>query len=119
MTRLITRTNQTNGRGRHAIIGKCLLALANRYPRDTGLPMTIWVVLEGAPRHDGRAKVFLGPADRTDARNTAAVAICPVPRLNSGALPARDFDLVARWIAHNSEALIDYWNGALGTIEFV
>jgi hypothetical protein len=54
-----------------------------------------------------------------DARNTAVVAIRPGPRLISGALSARDFDLVARWIAHNTGALIDYWNGTLSTVEFV
>jgi hypothetical protein len=26
---------------------------------------------------------------------------------------------MARWIARKAEALIDYWNGALGTVEFV
>jgi hypothetical protein len=41
------------------------------------------------------------------------------PRLISGALSTRDFDPVARWIARNAEALIDYWNGTLSAVEFV
>ena len=93
--------------------------MANLYPRDTGLPMTIWVGPRRRARHDARIKVCLTPGDRMDARNTAVVAIRPGPRLISGALPARDFDLVALWIARNAEALIDYWNGTLSTVEFV
>jgi hypothetical protein len=54
-----------------------------------------------------------------DATNTAVVAIRPAPRLISGALAARDFDLVTNWIARNTEALIDYWNGTLSTVELV
>jgi hypothetical protein len=93
--------------------------MANLYPRDTGLPMTIWVSPRGRARHDARIKVCLTPGDRMDARNTAVVAIRPRPRLISGALPTRDFDLVARWIARNANTLIDYWNGTLSTVEFV
>jgi hypothetical protein len=93
--------------------------MANLYPRDTGLPMTIWVSPRGRARHDARIKVCLTPGDRMDATNTAVVAIRPAPRLISGALPARDFDRVASWIARNTEALIDYWNGTLSTVEFV
>ena len=93
--------------------------MANLYPRDTGLPMTIWVSPRGRARHDARIEVCLTQGDRMGATKTAVVAIRPEPRLISGALPARDFDLVASWIARNTEALIDYWNGTLSTVEFV
>ncbi len=53
-----------------------------------------------------------------DASNTAVVAIRRRPRLISGELTARNFDLVASWITRNAEALIDYWNGTLSTVEF-
>jgi hypothetical protein len=93
--------------------------MAILYPRDTGLPMTIWVSPRGRARHDARIKVCLTPGDRMDATNTAVVAIRSAPRLVSGALPAREFDLVSAWVARNAEALIDYWNGTLSTVEFV
>ena len=92
--------------------------MANLYPRDTGLPMTIWVSPRGRARYDARIKVCLTPGDRMDASNTAVVAIRPRPRLVSGALTARDFDVVASWMARNAEALVDYWNGTLSTVEF-
>ncbi len=91
---------------------------ASLHPRDTGLPITIWVSPRGRARHDARIKVCLTPGDRMDAGNTAGVAIRPRPRLISGKLTARDFELVAGWIARNAEVLIDYWNGTLSTAEF-
>ena len=93
--------------------------MANLYPRDTGLPMTIWVSPRGRARHDARIKVCLTPGDRMDATNTAVVAIRPVPRLISGTLTARDFGHVAAWVVRNTEALLNYWNGTLSTVEFV
>jgi hypothetical protein len=93
--------------------------MANLYPRDTGLPMTIWVSPRGRARHDARINVCLTPGDRVDASNTAMVAIRPEPRLVRGTLSPRDFALVARWIADNTAALIGYWEGTLSTVEFV
>jgi hypothetical protein len=49
--------------------------MANLYPRDTGLPMTIWVSPRGRARYDATAKVCLVPGDRMEARNIAVVAI--------------------------------------------
>ena len=40
------------------------IEMANLYPRDTGLPMTVWVSPRGRARHDARVKVCLTPADR-------------------------------------------------------
>jgi hypothetical protein len=96
-----------------------LFEMANLYPRDTGLPMTIWVSPKGNARHDVRIKVCLVPGDRMDASNTAVVAARPAPRLLHGALSPEDFDAVSRWIDRNAAALIDYWNGEASTVEFV
>ncbi len=93
--------------------------MANLYPRDTGLPMTIWVSPRGRARRDAQIKVCLTPGDRMDADNTAVVAIRPEPRLVRGTLAPRDFALVARWIAANTAALVGHWDGTLSTAEFV
>lgn len=65
--------------------------MANLYPRDTGLPMTIWVSPRGRARHDVRVKVCTTHGDRMDATNTAAVAVRPEPRIVHGDLPPTDF----------------------------
>ena len=91
--------------------------MANLYPRETGLPMTVWVSPRGRARHDARVKVCMTSGNRMDTTNTAVVAIRPEPRLLSGTLSPWDFAAVSRWITQNHDALIDYWDGALGTLE--
>jgi hypothetical protein len=93
--------------------------MANLYPRDTGLPMTVWVSPKGRARHDARIKVCTTPGDRMDPTNTAVVAIRPEPRLIEGELARDDLQSVVRWIEANAQALIDYWDGELSTVEFV
>ena len=92
--------------------------MANLYPRDTGLPMTIWVSPRGRARHDVRVKVCETPGDRMDPTNTAVFAVRPVPRMLHGQVSGDDAELVARWIGINAEALIAYWQGELSTVEF-
>lgn len=104
---------------RHASQSNDTFEMANLYPRDTGLPMTVWISPRGRARHDAWIKACLSPGDRMDAANTAVVAIRPEPRLIRGALAPRDLMQVARWIDANVEALIGYWDGALSTVEFV
>ena len=94
------------------------IEMAILYPRDTGLPMTVWVSPRGRARHDARVKVCLTPGDRMDSTNTAVVAIRPVPRVVSGTLPRREFALVSQWITENRAALIAYRDGKLSTVEF-
>ncbi len=93
--------------------------MANLFPRDTGLPMTVWVSLKGRARHDVCVKVCTTPGDRMDLTNTAVVAVRPEPRLLRGELSRDDLDLVTQWIAANAGALIGYWEGRLSTVEFV
>lgn len=80
--------------------------LANLFPRDTGLPMTIWVSPRGRARHDVRIKVCTWPGDRMDPTNTAVVAVRPQPRLVQDQLSREDIEAVTRWINANAPALI-------------
>ena len=92
--------------------------MANLYPRDTGLQMTVWVGPRARARHDLRIKVCRTHGNRMDGTNLAVVALRPTPRVVRGPLAQSDFAAVSAWIALNEEALLDYWNGTLGTIEF-
>ncbi len=91
--------------------------MANLYPRDTGLPMTVWVGPRARARHDVRIKVCRTHGDRMDGSNLAVVAIRPTPRIVHGPLQQSDFAPVAAWITLNEAVLIDYWNGKLSTFE--
>lgn len=95
-----------------------LFQMANLYPRDTGLPMTVWVSPKGNARHDVRVKVCRPHGDRMLADDTAVVGVRPEPRLIEGPLPTSDLKAVSAWIVKNQAALIGYWDGELSTLEF-
>ena len=68
--------------------------MSNFYPRETGLPMTVWVNVKGGARHDVRVKVS------------------PV----HGQRIVLD-DLIV--IKLNQEVIVDHWNGVADTSELV
>ena len=91
--------------------------MANLYPRDTGLPMIVWVSPRGRARHDARIKVCRAHGDNMDPSNLAVVSISPSPRVVHGPLAQSDFASIAAWIALNEAVLIDYGNGTNSTVE--
>jgi hypothetical protein len=93
-----------------------LYEMANLFPRTTGLPLTVWVSPRGQARHAARIKVSLTPG-RMDIGHTAVVRIQPSPRLIEGDLPSTDLELVSRWISLNEEALIDFSNETIDSVE--
>ncbi len=94
-----------------------LFEMANLYPAETGLAMTIWVSPRGNARHDARIKVNTVHGNRMTIDNTAVVSIRPSPRVVTGRLSSEDEEAVRRWIALNTAALIAYWDGEIGTIQ--
>ncbi len=52
-----------------------------------------------------------------DIGNTAVVRIRPSPRLIEGRLATADFALVSQWIKLNEDALIDFWNETIDSVE--
>lgn len=93
--------------------------MANLYPRETGLPMTIWAGPKGRARHDVRVKVCRSHGNRMDVDGLASVSVRPTPELVAGSLSNADLKAVQTWVQLNTEALIGYWDGELGTVEFV
>jgi hypothetical protein len=94
-----------------------LYEMANLYPAETGLPMTVWVSPRGRARHDVRVKVNRSHGNRMTITNTAIVAVRPLPRLVMGRLAPADEQAVFQWVKLNEAALVDYWHGLIGTIE--
>ena len=86
-------------------------------PRDTGLPMVVWIGPGMGVRHDVRVKISMTHGDRLDAGNLATVSVRPEPELLHGALSKADLDLVCAWIALNREAIIDYSDAKDSTLE--
>jgi hypothetical protein len=94
-----------------------LFEMANLYPRETGLPMTVWVSPRGNARHDVRVKVNMAHGNQMNIANTAIVGVRPTPRVVAGRLAPGDAQAVFQWIALNTDALVAYWEGRIGTIE--
>ena len=94
-----------------------LFEMANLYPRETGLPMTVWVSLRGNARHDVRVKVNMAHGNQMNIANTAIVGVRPTPRVIAGRLAPADAQAVFQWVALNIDALVAYWEGQIGTIE--
>ena len=92
--------------------------MANLYPRETGLPMTIWAGPKAGARHDARVKVCRIHGNCMDVEGLASVSIRPTPELMVGDLSSDDLKAVQAWVTLNRDALIGYWDGDLGTIEF-
>jgi hypothetical protein len=94
-----------------------LFEMANLFPAETGLPMTVWVSPRGRARHDARIKVHMTYGNSMDPTNTAVVGIRPAPHLIAGNLDTRDLNLVTAWVQLNRDTLIAYWDGQIGTIQ--
>jgi hypothetical protein len=94
-----------------------LFEMANLYPRETGLPMTVWVSPRGDARHEIRVKVNMAHGDQMNIANTAIVGVRPTPRVIAGRLAAADAQAIFQWVMLNTDALVAYWEGRIGTIE--
>src|SRR5713226_3934967 len=94
-----------------------LFEMANLFPGTTGLPMTVWVSPRGNARHDVRIKVNMTHGNQMRITNTAVVAVRPVPRVLHGQLPSADEKAVFQWVSLNTNALVEYWDGQIDTIQ--
>ena len=93
--------------------------MSNFYPRETGLPMTVWLNVKGGARHDVRVKVSPVHGQRIVLDDLIVIGVRPEPRLLHGALSATDFAAVSAWIKLNQEVIVDHWNGVADTSELV
>ena len=95
-----------------------LFEMANIYPGESGLSMTVWVGPRGRARHDVRVKVNLTHGNQMSIGNTAVVAVRPSPHLIAGHLSATDLRAVSDWIRLNEGAIVAHWDGRISAIEF-
>ena len=95
-----------------------LFEMANIYPSDSGLPMTVWVGPRGRARHDVRVKVNMTHGNQMSISNTAVVAVRPTPHVVAGHLSTADLRAVSDWIRLNEAAIVAHWDGRISAIEF-
>lgn len=95
-----------------------LYAMANVFPADSGLPMTVWVRPRSNERHGARIKVCAAPGPKMLPHDTVTVSLQPVRVIPRGGLPPADLRAVTDWIELNRAALVDHWEGRISSIEF-
>jgi hypothetical protein len=93
-------------------------AMAPLYPTETGLPMTVWVQPRSRTRSDVRIVVNGVSGPRPTIAKPKIVAVRPSPRVISGWLPLIHQRMVFAWARLNETALVDYWAGVIGTVDF-
>jgi hypothetical protein len=79
--------------------------------------MTVWVSPRGNARHNVRVKVNMTHGDQMTISNTAVVGVRPSPHIITGQLSSRDEQAVFEWVALNTDALIEYREGRIDTIQ--
>src|SRR5437016_1493751 len=94
-----------------------LFEMANLFPRTTGLPMTVWVSPRGNARHDVRVKVNMTHGNQMTISYTAVVGVLPTPHVITGQFSSSDEQAVFEWAALNADALVEYWEGRIDTIQ--
>jgi hypothetical protein len=95
-----------------------LYAMANVYPDDSGLPMTVWVRPRGNERHGPRIKVCTIHGPRMLPHDTVTVTLPTLRVIPAGGLSAADLRLVSDWIRLNEAAILAHWEGRISSIEF-
>ena len=94
-----------------------LFEMANLFPRTTGLPMTVWVSPRGNARHDVRVKVNMTHGNQMTVSNIAVIEVRPTSHVITGQLSSSDEQAVFEWVALNTNALVEYWEGRIDTIQ--
>ena len=109
------KAKKIGSEGAEALEPEDLFEMANLFPRTTGLPMTVWVSPRGNVRHDVRVKVNMTHGNQMNVANTAAVGV--QPHVIAGRLAPEDERAVFQWVELNTDALVEYWDGQIDTIQ--
>jgi hypothetical protein len=96
------------------------LEMANFRPKSTGLPMVVWIAPEsGREKHFARIKVAKHYGDDLKSNDFFTITVPKKERRgNPGDIRQEDIDKVGKWIDMNAEAIFDFWNKEIDSIEF-
>jgi hypothetical protein len=93
--------------------------LMNLWPRNTGLPMVVWVAESGGMPPPVLMKVAQVHGDHRGFDDLAVVAVHPSLEVRSGLLSDADLGALRRWVDLNRDIILDYWNENIDSGEFV
>ena len=91
--------------------------MGNLFPKHTGLPFVVWVLIRDRARHDVRVKVSLGSKGQPG--DLISVGIRPAVHVieGDGAMSPYHLGLLTEWIELNRETILQYWNGEFDTVD--
>jgi hypothetical protein len=111
------KAKKIGSEGAEALEPEDLFETANLFPRTTGLPMTVWVSPRGNARHDVRVEVNMTHGNQMNVANTVVLGVRPAPHVIAGRPAPEDERAVFQWVALNADALVEYWDGQIDTIQ--
>ena len=95
-------------------------AMANLRPDDTGLPMTVWVSERAGAPHDVRSQGLYLCTAHACCRQVPPALLCARRRISPlGIYPRPTCGQSAIGFGVNEAVLIDYWQGAISTVELI
>lgn len=94
-----------------------LCEMSNLQPRDTGLPVYIWLDEMGKHRKNKHSKPRLKVASDNPKNYIATIIIEEEPSLANGQLDGQTFKQVSGWIKLNLSCLLQHWYGEISTKE--
>jgi hypothetical protein len=100
--------------------GQPIFEMSNLRPRETGLPMVIWVnPSTGKEKHGPRIKVQTFHGTKSDPDKLVAVGFTRDGKIeNFGGLSNQDFKLVSNFIENNLNNLLRLWDDEISPVEF-
>jgi spore maturation protein CgeB len=98
-----------------------LWEMANFWPKDTGLPMIIWLQSKtGNEKHGCRIKILTKYGDKVSFSQGFFTITVPEGKIigNTVEITTRDIKLVKKFIDKNIDIILQYWNGEISTGDF-
>ena len=92
--------------------------LSHFCPRETGLPMTVWVSVDDG-KNNIHIKVDKTFGNKTIPDDVVFVALKPEIHIINGEINQENFKLVRNWIMLNFKIITDHWEGEIDTGGFV
>jgi hypothetical protein len=89
-----------------------LYMMSSLAPKDTGLPLIVWISEKGAWFPDAEPRVWVSRSPIGD-HFVASVSVRRPVEVREGELEGPSLDLLTRWINLNRPVIIGHWTGRL------
>ena len=93
-----------------------LFEMSNLRPKETGLPMVIWIKpSSGTEKHGPRVKVQTIHGEKAKLGKTVSLSISDNPEIVAGrGLSTKDLKVAATFVRNNKDLLLKFWNDEVG-----